>query len=413
MTTATDVSTNEVSVTPWWLVLIEAIALILLGILFLTQPGMTAVVTVQLLGIYWLLAGILKIVSIFIDSSQWGWKLIVGIIGIVAGIVVLRHPLWSTVLVGNTLIIVLGIFGIVMGIVSIIQAFRGAGWGTGILGVVTFILGLLLLGNAWVLTISLPLTLGILAIIGGIVALFGAFRLRSEQKAAEAAAEAEAAARGGAMASADAAEEAEEEVAVADEPAGAATAETAAAAAAVAAAESAEEEVSEVDETAGAAAAGTAAAAESALDEADEEEDPGAADFPSDLEYIEGVGPAYAKQLMDAGINTPAELLEKGATPQGRKEIIESTGISRKLILTWINHTDLYRIRGVGSEYAELLEAAGVDTVVELSHRNASNLHAKMVEVNEKKHLVRRTPSESQVESWVGQAKELPRKISY
>ena len=287
------------------------------------------------------------------------------------------------------------------------------------MGVVTFILGLILLGNTWVLTLSLPVTMGILAIIGGILALFGAFRLRSEQKAAAAAFEAEAS-RSSMVDIGDEAEEVQAEAAVeaeGDAAAGAAAAGTAAAAAAVAAAKKADEEDAGVDETAADEAAGATraagVAAAAAIDETDEEEDSGAAGFPSELEYIEGVGPAYAKQLMEAGINTPAELLEKGATPQGRKEIIDSTGISRKLVLTWINHTDLYRISGVGAEYAELLEAAGVDTVVELSRRNAKNLHKKMVEVNDEKHLVRRTPSQSQVESWVEQAKELPRKVSY
>lgn len=128
---------------------------------------------------------------------------------------------------------------------------------------------------------------------------------------------------------------------------------------------------------------------------------------------IEGVGDAYAQKLKAAGISTTEALLEKGGTPKGRKELAEQTGISDALILRWVNHADLYRIKGVGSEYSELLEAAGVDTVVELAKRNAENLHQKMVEVNEAKKKVRKLPVQSQVSDWVEQAKQLPRAVHY
>lgn len=128
---------------------------------------------------------------------------------------------------------------------------------------------------------------------------------------------------------------------------------------------------------------------------------------------IEGIGPAYAAKLSAAGVTSQEKLLEMGATPKGRKEIAEKTEISDALILKWINHCDLIRIKGVGAEYAELLEAAGVDTVPELSHRKADNLHAKMLEVNEAKKLVRQLPTLKQVTDWVEQAKALPRIINY
>jgi predicted flap endonuclease-1-like 5' DNA nuclease len=128
---------------------------------------------------------------------------------------------------------------------------------------------------------------------------------------------------------------------------------------------------------------------------------------------VEGIGETYAKKLQDAGIETTDLLLEKGATPAGRNELADATGISKTLILEWVNHCDLYRISGVGEEYADLLEASGVDTVPELAQRNAGNLYQKMVEVNEQKNLVRQIPAESKVEEWVGQAKNLPRKIEY
>jgi predicted flap endonuclease-1-like 5' DNA nuclease len=128
---------------------------------------------------------------------------------------------------------------------------------------------------------------------------------------------------------------------------------------------------------------------------------------------IEGVGKIYAQKLKDAGVSTTEVLLEQGATPKGRKELAEKTGIGDTLILKWVNHVDLFRINGVGEEYADLLEASGVDTVPELAQRKAENLHARLVEVNEKKKLVRRVPVLSQVEDWVEQAKKLPRVITY
>ena len=128
---------------------------------------------------------------------------------------------------------------------------------------------------------------------------------------------------------------------------------------------------------------------------------------------IEGVGPAYAAKLEAAGVKDTDALLKMGATPKGRQELAEKSGITEKLILEWVNRVDLYRIKGVGSEYSDLLEAAGVDTVVELAGRKPENLVAKMTEVNEAKHLVRKLPTLTQVQEWVKQAKELPRAVSY
>ncbi len=131
------------------------------------------------------------------------------------------------------------------------------------------------------------------------------------------------------------------------------------------------------------------------------------------LEYIEGVGETYAQKLSAAGIATTDALLKQGATPKGRKELAEKTGISEHMILEWVNHVDLFRVKGVGQEYADLLEEAGVDTIPELAQRKAENLVKKMAEVNEAKKLVRRLPVLSQVEGWVEQAKQLPRVITY
>lgn len=128
---------------------------------------------------------------------------------------------------------------------------------------------------------------------------------------------------------------------------------------------------------------------------------------------IEGIGPTYAEKLKSMGIITTEELLDKCGSKKGRKMASEKTGISEKLILEWVNHADLFRIKGVGEEFSDLLEEAGVDTVVELAQRNPENLHAKLLEVNEAKNLVNRTPWLSSVKSWVEQAKNLPRKIEY
>ncbi|TAE30930.1 MAG: DUF4332 domain-containing protein [Candidatus Kapaibacterium sp.] len=128
---------------------------------------------------------------------------------------------------------------------------------------------------------------------------------------------------------------------------------------------------------------------------------------------IEGVGESYAAKLKDAGVSTVEALLEQGATGKGRAALAESTGISEKLILKWVNHADLFRINGVAGQYAELLEAAGVDTVPELAQRNAENLAAKMAEVNDAKNLTNAVPSATTVAKWVVEAKTLERKISH
>ena len=128
---------------------------------------------------------------------------------------------------------------------------------------------------------------------------------------------------------------------------------------------------------------------------------------------IQGIGPVYAEKLIAAGIESVDQLLEKGAAPAGRKALEEATGIRHDLILTWVNHADLFRIKGVGPQFSELLEAAGVDTVKELRNRNAANLAAKMLEVNEEKHLCKRTPVEKEIQKFIDLAKELEPKVSY
>lgn len=128
---------------------------------------------------------------------------------------------------------------------------------------------------------------------------------------------------------------------------------------------------------------------------------------------IEGIGNVNAKKLVEAGINTVDDLLQKAKTPAGRKALEETTGISGKSILKWTNHADLMRINGVGPQFSELLEAAGVDTVKELKHRVADNLQQKLEEINNKRNLVNRVPSVSEVQKMIDQAKELPAIMVY
>lgn len=128
---------------------------------------------------------------------------------------------------------------------------------------------------------------------------------------------------------------------------------------------------------------------------------------------IEGIGPVYGEKLVAIGIVTVDQLLKKGATPKGRMEIEAATGIDHGRVLTWVNHADLFRVKGIGPQFSELLEAAGVDTVKELRNRNAKNLAEKLVEVNEAKRLVRRVPVEAEIDRFIELAKKLDPVVTY
>jgi predicted flap endonuclease-1-like 5' DNA nuclease len=131
------------------------------------------------------------------------------------------------------------------------------------------------------------------------------------------------------------------------------------------------------------------------------------------LTEIEGIGESYAAQLGEAGVTTVEGLLEAGASKKGREDLASKSGLSETLVLKWVNRADLMRVKGIGSEFGDLLEAAGVDSVPELAQRNAANLAAKLAEVNEAKSLVRRVPSEAEVEGWVEHAKSLDRVVTH
>ena len=131
------------------------------------------------------------------------------------------------------------------------------------------------------------------------------------------------------------------------------------------------------------------------------------------LAKIEGIGEVYSKKLEAVGISTLEELLEAASTPKGRQDLAAKSDISEKLILEWANRADLFRIKGIGEEYSDLLEAAGVDTVPELAQRNADNLYAALKSTNAAKKLVRKLPSRDQIADWIDQAGKLPRVMTY
>src|SRR5450755_4307 len=159
--------TTQVATIPWWLVMIVGIAAFLVGLLILISPGMTLLILVQLLGVYFLVTGILSLASIGIDRTLWGWKLISGVLGVLAGMVVLRDPLWSAILIPKILVIFLAVEALIMGIAQAIHAFNGGGSGLAILSILNIAFGVILLFNPLIGAFALTIILGILAIVGG------------------------------------------------------------------------------------------------------------------------------------------------------------------------------------------------------------------------------------------------------
>jgi uncharacterized membrane protein HdeD (DUF308 family) len=164
----------------WWLVLLNGIAKLVLGLLLVTDPGMTLTVLVQFLGAYWLVSGIFAIVGIFVQESKagWVWNLIAGLIGVLAGIAVLNHPMLSGIFVSSVIASWLAIMAIIVGAIRIMQALRGDGWAMGVWGVVNVIFGLLLLQNPFGGAQALAMVIGVFAIVGGAYVIWAAFRVR-------------------------------------------------------------------------------------------------------------------------------------------------------------------------------------------------------------------------------------------
>lgn len=168
--------------TPWWLVLLEGIAAVLIGFMLITETSVTLFTLILFLGAYWLVIGILDLVMLFVDRRQWGWKLFSGVIGVIAGLAVIRHPLWASWLIPTTLVWILGILGIGIGIATLARSFMGGGWASAILGLISIALGVILLLNTTTSARVLVYAAGIVAIIGGAGAIAGAFWLRSQER---------------------------------------------------------------------------------------------------------------------------------------------------------------------------------------------------------------------------------------
>jgi uncharacterized membrane protein HdeD (DUF308 family) len=170
---------------PWWLVLVEGIVVALLGLILLVAPGASLVFLVWLLGIYLLIAGIFRIIGIFLDSSSWGWKLAAGILCLIAGLAILSNPLWSTTVASTWLVILVGFLVMLQGGAGLIVAFQGGGWGMGALSVLGILLGLFLVINPLIGVATLTLILAIFMLIGGVGAVFQAFRMRRDAAAGQ------------------------------------------------------------------------------------------------------------------------------------------------------------------------------------------------------------------------------------
>jgi uncharacterized membrane protein HdeD (DUF308 family) len=170
---------------PWWLVLLQGIASLVIGVLLLTETGMTILSLVIFLGVYWLISGIFDLVSLFVDRRHWSWKVFSGVIGIIAGIVIVRHPLWSAVLVPVTLVWVLGFIGILIGVTHVIRAFTGGGWGSAVLGLLSLLFGVILLARPIESLAVLVLLISVWAVVGGAVAIVVSFVMLSREHSPE------------------------------------------------------------------------------------------------------------------------------------------------------------------------------------------------------------------------------------
>ncbi len=169
---------------PWWAALLQGIFALIIGLLLLTKPVGTMVVLVQFLGIYWLVSGIFSLIGMFIDNSMWGWKLLSGVVGIMAGISILNHPMWSTLLVPTVFVFFMGVNGIIIGIVGLIEAFKGGGASSGILGALSLLFGFLLLGSPYMVALALPWVYGIFSVVGGIAAIFSSLQQKKIEELA-------------------------------------------------------------------------------------------------------------------------------------------------------------------------------------------------------------------------------------
>ncbi|MCU0630020.1 MAG: DUF308 domain-containing protein [Methanoregulaceae archaeon] len=169
---------GEIALYPWWIILVLGIAVLILGIAFLSWPYLTLMLVVTFVGAYWFISGIFGIISLIIDRSNLGWKLLIGILGIIAGIVILTYPLYSTLLLPAMLVIFIGVWGLLIGAVHLAQAFGTKDWGSGLLGLLAIIFGILLLAYPLIAVAMLPFIFGGFGVVGGIITIIMAFQFR-------------------------------------------------------------------------------------------------------------------------------------------------------------------------------------------------------------------------------------------
>jgi len=177
MTAETDTQKTNITPTTWWVILLEGIAAVILGVLLLVSTEKTMTLLTQLLGIYFLFHGILDIVLIFKDKYMWGAKLVSGIIGILAGLIIIRHPLWAPLLVTGTIIILLGIAALIIGLRMLLQGFREKSWGYGVIGIFLLVMGILLILNPVVGAVATVNIIAVFGIIGGLTAIILSFTI--------------------------------------------------------------------------------------------------------------------------------------------------------------------------------------------------------------------------------------------
>jgi len=179
----TEITVNETSLfkaalIPWWLVLLQGLVALIIGIYLIISPVSTIIFLMQTLGLYWIIIGILTIITIFMDRTDWIWRAVSGLLGILAGLIIFGHPLLSALIVPETIILIVGILGVCFGVSSLFWAMK-EGWGTAIMGVLSIIFGLLLIGSPVVSVLMLVYLLAYLCIIGGLVTIYLAIKLRS------------------------------------------------------------------------------------------------------------------------------------------------------------------------------------------------------------------------------------------
>ena len=178
---STEAMTFETKQTPWWLILMGGILNVVVGVLLLSAPVKTTFVLVLALGFYWIVGGIFTLVGMFVDHTAWGWKLFMGLLSIAAGTLILRYPLISAVTIPSVIVLMLGIQGVIVGIIGLIMAFKGGGWGSGILGALSIVFGVILMANfsSPGMVLTLVWVAGIFAMVGGLFQIVHAFQQRA------------------------------------------------------------------------------------------------------------------------------------------------------------------------------------------------------------------------------------------